>query len=675
MRVAVLGPLEVTATDYAPVHVPGAQERQLLAVLAARAPDVVPAARLIETLGGDVGALQATVHRLRAALEPRLPEHSSGQYVLRRGAGYALAVPHGDVDAARFTDLATRGHARLEQDPAEAEWLLSTALGLWRGEPYEEWPDAAFAVAERARLAELRDRARADLLEAKARPRTREAVRVLLPARTVVQDLPPPAPATDVPLEVRAPAEPRLPEPRGETALVSPPRSNRPVGLVTGLVVLLVAALSVAWLSGRSDQHSEQAAMATDADRLAALSRGQTQLDLALLMAAQAFRLADTPLTRAALAQVLDGHERVERAVSFYGVPQDAVLSGGRTLTWGVGVSVVGWPVGPNTVPRELLPIPGRWGEWMVAAPSPVDDVVLAGGMGVHGPWVRRISTVDGTSRLLLEGGEVGGLPVGGAMSADGRQFHLLLAQPDDADPRTAHWQLVDVDAVTGHLRDTGLRGTVAAPVDRVGADFAEDAGSFVVWDDDTSSPSGTLVHLADGRQVPLPVRPGTRGSHGFAAFPGGVVQLWDDGGLTLFDRDGQVVQEIGPDQEPVLDVAVDPNGRWAVTGGKGGEVFEWDIDPHTGHWYGRHALRGHASDVVSVEVDAGGRLLATVSADHTAITWDMSIDGPRNGHGPATPETRLEAACAIAGRDLTPIEWRRVLPDRPWQPTCSDLT
>jgi WD40 repeat protein len=264
---------------------------------------------------------------------------------------------------------------------------------------------------------------------------------------------------------------------------------------------------------------------------------------------------------------------------------------------------------------------------------------------------------------------------VAGAVSPDGLRFHLLLAQPDAVDPRSSHWQLVDVDAQNGAVRDTGLRGVVAAPVDRVGADFAEGAGSFVVWDDDTPSPSGTLVQLADGRQVRMPVEPGTRGSHGFHATPSGVVQLWDDGGITLFDRDGNVVQELRPTQQAVLDVAVDPNGRWAVTGGKDGEVFEWDVDPRTGHWYGRHPLRGHTGDVVGVEVDAGGRLLATVSADHTAITWDMAIDGPRNGQGPATPQTRLEAVCAIAGRDLTAIEWRRAVPDRPWQPTCSDLT
>jgi hypothetical protein len=405
------------------------------------------------------------------------------------------------------------------------------------------------------------------------------------------------------------------------------------------------------------------------------LSQTEKQLDVSLLLAAQAYRLADTPASRNALTLALDGHERVERAVSFYGVPQEAVLSGGRTLTWGVGVSVVGWPVGPATVPREMLPIPNGWGEWLAAAPSPVDDVVLGAGMGRHGPWIRRVSTVNGTSRLLLQGDPVGGQPVAGAVSPDGQRFHLVVAAPTDPDDRSANWRLVDVDVTDGSLRDTGISGVVGSPVDRVAADFAEDGSSFVVWDDDTSTPSGTLVQLADGRQVPVPVPTGYRGSRSFHAYPGGVVQLWEDGGITLFDRDGNLVQELGARQKPVLDVAVSPDGRWAVTGGKDGEVFTWNIDPSTGHWYGRHPLRGHTGDVVSVEVDAAGRLLATVSADHTAITWDMRIDSPRPGEGPSNPQVRLEMACSIAGRDLTPIEWRQVLPDRPWQPTCSDLT
>ena len=124
-----------------------------------------------------------------------------------------------------------------------------------------------------------------------------------------------------------------------------------------------------------------------------------------------------------------------------------------------------------------------------------------------------------------MEGDEVGGRPVAGAVSPDGRQLHLLVAQPYDADPDA----LVALAADRRRRRDghparhRDRAASSAAPLDRVAADFAEDAGSFVVWDDDTSTPSGTLVQLADGRQVPIPVLPGHSGSRGFRAYPGGV--------------------------------------------------------------------------------------------------------------------------------------------------------
>src|SRR3954471_4885302 len=103
MRIAVLGPLEVRRDDSTPITVPGEDERLLLAALAVHAPDAVSADALLEILGtaGDGEAarasLQARIHSLRTSLDPGLGERSSGQYVLRRGQGYALAVSRGDV--------------------------------------------------------------------------------------------------------------------------------------------------------------------------------------------------------------------------------------------------------------------------------------------------------------------------------------------------------------------------------------------------------------------------------------------------------------------------------------------------------------------------------------------------------------------------------------------------
>ena len=138
-----------------------------------------------------------------------------------------------------------------------------------------------------------------------------------------------------------------------------------------------------------------------DADRLAALSRTQPQLDVAVLLAAQAFRLADTPRLPRCPAAVLDGHERVERAVSFYGVPQDAVLSGGRTLTFGVGVSSWAGRSGPRRCRARSLPIPGPWDCDRRGALAGRGPWSSAPGSVATAPWIRRVSTLDGSSRLL----------------------------------------------------------------------------------------------------------------------------------------------------------------------------------------------------------------------------------------------------------------------------------
>src|SRR4051812_46128139 len=174
MRIAVLGPLEVRQDTGDPVAVPGAKERLLLAVLAASTPDVVSADRIVEDLwNGDrpTGARQSLlVHlvHLRSALEPERPRGSTGRYIVRRGTGYSLAADRQDVDALQFTYLAARGRAQLAAgDAAEAARTLSASLELWRGQPYEDWPDAAFADAERRRLVEVRTGAVTALLEAR----------------------------------------------------------------------------------------------------------------------------------------------------------------------------------------------------------------------------------------------------------------------------------------------------------------------------------------------------------------------------------------------------------------------------------------------------------------------------------------------------------------------------
>src|SRR4051795_13317547 len=174
MRIAVLGPLEVRNDTGDPVAVPGAKERLLLALLAAGTPDAVSVDRLVEGLwNGDRPptarkSLQGHLVRLRSALEPQRPRGSPGRFVVRRGAGYSLSATADELDALGIRELVSRGRALLAGDDASgAEQALTTALDLWRGDPYQDWPDAPFAEGERTRLAELRAGARTALIEAR----------------------------------------------------------------------------------------------------------------------------------------------------------------------------------------------------------------------------------------------------------------------------------------------------------------------------------------------------------------------------------------------------------------------------------------------------------------------------------------------------------------------------
>jgi hypothetical protein len=127
-----------------------------------------------------------------------------------------------------------------------------------------------------------------------------------------------------------------------------------------------------------------------------------------------------------------------------------------------------------------------------------------------------------------------------------------------------------------------------------------------------------------------------------------------------------------------VLDLVVDPHGAWAVSAGEtldGGELLRWSIDPATGEWSTPERLTGHSAPVLDVEVDAAGERVVTVAQDSLAISWTMDVDA-----GSAMPAASMQstellaAACAIVGRDFTEVEWNRYLPDRPLEPTCSDV-
>jgi predicted ATPase/DNA-binding SARP family transcriptional activator len=148
--------VQVVASDGKVYEPPSAAQRRLLAVLAVHAPRALRAEFLSQLLDVSPGGLRTTVSRLRRILGDAL--HTDAH-------GYRLDA---QVDSVRFVELVTKppaGCDRLDQ--------LDEALGGWHGEVLDEFRHESWAVAEVARLDELRSVAletKAELLIARERP-------------------------------------------------------------------------------------------------------------------------------------------------------------------------------------------------------------------------------------------------------------------------------------------------------------------------------------------------------------------------------------------------------------------------------------------------------------------------------------------------------------------------
>jgi DNA-binding SARP family transcriptional activator len=154
----------------------GPKERLLLALLLTRPNQVVPVEALIRGLWGEAPpptaakTLQSHVKRLRRALEPERARGAADEVLVTRQPGYLLRVAPGALDATRFEELTAQGgRALAEGTTPAAESMLREALGLWRGQAFEEFLDSDFGAAESDRLAELRLVALEDRIEADLR--------------------------------------------------------------------------------------------------------------------------------------------------------------------------------------------------------------------------------------------------------------------------------------------------------------------------------------------------------------------------------------------------------------------------------------------------------------------------------------------------------------------------
>ncbi|WP_432496072.1 BTAD domain-containing putative transcriptional regulator [Kineococcus gypseus] len=189
LQVDVLGPLRARR-DGVEVALGGPRQRELLGRLAAARGRAVTTAALVRDLWeqpppGARGALATAVGELRRRLEPERAPRTPPRTLLTTGAGYALRLDAGALDAARLEAAPTTaptgpGAGDGADDAARLLARLGATLADWRGQPYADLPGREWVLAEREHLGELHARATERYAAALLRlDRSAEAVGVL----------------------------------------------------------------------------------------------------------------------------------------------------------------------------------------------------------------------------------------------------------------------------------------------------------------------------------------------------------------------------------------------------------------------------------------------------------------------------------------------------------------
>jgi len=156
----VLGTLEVIGADGV-VALGSPKQRRLMAVLVSRVGEPVSVHALVDAVWDGAAprsaakTLQGYVVHLRQALAESVDGLRAT--IVTAPGGYLLDADPDAVDAVRFTSLLNRGRqAAAVQDWTSARVFVAEGLALWRGPAYAEFAGSEFAVAEAARLEELR---------------------------------------------------------------------------------------------------------------------------------------------------------------------------------------------------------------------------------------------------------------------------------------------------------------------------------------------------------------------------------------------------------------------------------------------------------------------------------------------------------------------------------------
>ncbi|MEN8237873.1 MAG: BTAD domain-containing putative transcriptional regulator [Actinomycetota bacterium] len=148
------------------VDLGGSQQRHVLALLVSSAGNAVSTDTIIDDLWGEQPPATArkTIQGYVSSLRRALPDN----LIASTPTGYSLSVEPASIDAHQFQQAVDAAGALSAAEAQEASAVLTGALTIWRGAPFEGINDSALLQPEIVRLNELHvraleDRAAADL--------------------------------------------------------------------------------------------------------------------------------------------------------------------------------------------------------------------------------------------------------------------------------------------------------------------------------------------------------------------------------------------------------------------------------------------------------------------------------------------------------------------------------
>jgi DNA-binding SARP family transcriptional activator len=150
VEIGVLGPLSVRVAGQE-VEVGSGRLRAALAMLASEVGRSVSVERLAQAVWGE--ELPANVRNSTQTQIMRLRRLLGGSRIRTEGDGYRLDVSPDHVDAVRFGRLLAE--AQVAEGPTEQRRLLTEALSLWRGKPFEGVGSQWLDDVESERMVEL----------------------------------------------------------------------------------------------------------------------------------------------------------------------------------------------------------------------------------------------------------------------------------------------------------------------------------------------------------------------------------------------------------------------------------------------------------------------------------------------------------------------------------------